>query len=240
VHGPGQPTKGDHGRRIRPVHVIHDEHGGRPHAQFIDEGQHPLGSRRDKVDPVARCQFGPEHVGDAPPAVPVGSPAIEGVQQWEQRERLAQLIADGPVDLAAAQLGLRGNGADQRRLADARLALNQRNATPAGRQFSHPGAQVLQLALPADRRSYFEKKRLGHVPKLTADKRRQNPPFMFCAKSLLQSATSTSHLDDREIRLRCVLIHALHGGSCNTDLLTWHWLIVDCTYPLARANIALI
>ena len=133
------------------MQVVDEEHD-RTGGGFVD-GQRDelLGQQRRNVGAAVGGNLAPEQPGDrGPPGVSRWRPDPERVQEWVQREFLAELVAGPAKDLAAdrrpgvVRIGARAGpggggregGADQGGLADPRFALDEHGVATASGEIS--------------------------------------------------------------------------------------------------------
>ena len=128
--------------RVRPLQVVDDEHHG-PGGGLVD-GQRDelLGEHRGHVGAAVGGDLAAQQPGDRGPARVRGRAAhAQRVEERQQRQFLAELVARAPELLAASLLpvprclgGGRERAADEGGLADARLTLDEhRVATAPGK-----------------------------------------------------------------------------------------------------------
>ncbi len=140
---PRQPSPQGNAGRVGPLQVV-DDQDGRPHRALLgDQRQQLLRQHRGHVRAPVGADLAAQEPDDrVTPGIGRGLAYPQPVEERQQRERLAELVAGAPEHLAAGLRRLRRRRADQRGLADARFALDEhRTAAPPGRLFNQPGQQ---------------------------------------------------------------------------------------------------
>jgi hypothetical protein len=137
------------GRPVRPLQVVDDEDDRARSAQLPDQRQDLLRRRRDRIRPAQR-HLTPQQPRDRLAALPAAHPT-QRVEQRQQRQRLAELVARAPQHRTPPG-GPDTRRGDQRRLADPRLAVDQHRAAPARTHLRYQPGQPGQLGMPADER----------------------------------------------------------------------------------------
>ena len=113
-------------RVVGPLQVVDDQHRGGGRAQLVHQRHQHLdaGDRRvavgEQPEPLAAEQAG----GVRPPRVRRTRPHLQAVQHHAQRQPLGELVRHPPPDVPPQLAHCRQGLGDQRRLADAGLALD--------------------------------------------------------------------------------------------------------------------
>ena len=148
---PGQAfPQGDAGL-IGPLEVVHDQDRRLVRAQLADEREQLLGQGARHILAVPGRYLAAQQRDDGfLPGVGRGLAHPEAVQDGQQRQGLAQLIARSPENLAAVVRRRSADRTGQRGLADAGLALDEDGfAVPCGR-LSHAADKPREFVVPAD------------------------------------------------------------------------------------------
>ena len=150
----GQPSpQGDAGL-VGPLQVIHDQ-DGRPHRALLgDERQQLLRQHRRHVRATVGGDLAAQQPDDRVPAR-IGRRLAysQAVQERQQRQRLAQLIAGAPEHLTAGLRRLGHGRPHQRGLADARLALDEHRTAVSPSDLFYEPRQQRHVAFAADQRT---------------------------------------------------------------------------------------
>src|SRR5262249_52453272 len=151
-----EPPPDREARLVGPLQVVEREDHRSRGTHPVDGGQQPLhgGRYRPGAAQLIARVTGVEQRHD------LGGPARpQAVGERAQRQQYAERVTDRAVDLTAACRRVREYAGEERRLADARLALDPDLAAAALRQRGHGLAEQVRLRTAADCR-YAE--RGGH------------------------------------------------------------------------------
>ena len=146
----------DQRRIVGPLQVIQDDNGGGGRAELVHQPHQHLdaGNRRIAVREQPLPEAAEQARGVRTPRVRRTRPHLKAVQHHAQRQPLGQLACDPPPDIPPRGAACRQGLGDQRRLADARLALDpdHRSLTTAeGLDTSTEDRELLAAAHPLRR-----------------------------------------------------------------------------------------
>ena len=144
-HLPGRPRQPSPQRDaglIGPLQVVHDQNG-RPHRVLLgDQGQQLLRQHGRHVRAAIRADLTAQQPDDRfPPGIGGRLAHPQPVEERQQRQGLAELVAGPPEHLTAEHRRFHHRRPQQRGLADARLTLDEHRTTVPPRSLFHQPGQ---------------------------------------------------------------------------------------------------